>query len=167
MVYEKLKDIEAGNLTNYICNFKDDITFSTFFLKETDINIKKIKDNLIIDIKDISYFSNRQAALLILFKFADSDKLIYGRWYNYSNDTDRKNLELLLFQNEIPITIVDKNNCSVFTAWCHNIFKNNIREYIKKVNRLKISSMEFDKYVSSIEDGFSNIVDVWKKTKIY
>ena len=53
-----------------------------------------------ISLKNISYFSNNKTALLLLFKFADNDKLIYGKWFNYSNNADKEHLEMMLFQKK-------------------------------------------------------------------
>ncbi|ATD55086.1 hypothetical protein [Clostridium chauvoei] len=166
MLYEELSSTEIGNLTNYICKFKDNMIFSTFILKENSCSISKIKNNLTLELKNISYFSNGQAAFLILFKFSDNDKLIYGRWFNYADKNHRENLEMLLFQNEIPITIVDENNKSICTVWCSNILKDGIKQHIKKASRLHIESTKFKEFTSSIESKFKNIIDIWKESKI-
>ena len=70
-----------------------------------------------ISLKNISYFSNNKTALLLLFKFADNDKLIYGKWFNYSNNADKEHLEMMLFQKEIPILLIDSKTNEQFTFY--------------------------------------------------
>ena len=31
----------------------------------------------------------------------DNDKLIYGKWFNYSNNADKEHLEMMLFMNQM------------------------------------------------------------------
>ena len=94
------KENNMDNFKNYICKFEDNKLLSSFLL-ETDSNtIHSIKNSMTISLKNISYFSNNKTALLLLFKFADNDKLIYGKWFNYSNNADKEHLEMMLFKKK-------------------------------------------------------------------
>ena len=49
-------------------------------------------------------------------------KLIYGKWFNYSNNADKEHLEMMLFQKEIPILLIDSKTNEQFTFYVTNDF---------------------------------------------
>lgn len=149
------------SFTNYLCKFEDTTFLSTFFLKTNTNSIKKIKNNMILSTKNISYFSKNYSALLLLFKFADNDNLIYGRWFNYSNEIDKEHLELMLFQKEIPIIIIDTSTNENFNFYAPNDFSNGIKEHIKKSKKNIVTDNDFSVLVTSLEENINTLSKLW------
>lgn len=160
-----LKHLELGDFTSYICKYNNGYTLSSFILKVDTKSINTITSNLIVDMKDVSYYSDGQAALLLLFKFSDSKDLIFGRWFNYLTEGHSEHLQMLLFQKEIPICLVDENNNIVTTVWLENIFKPGIKSHIKQAKKAKNSNNNFISYVESLESNYSNLLKLWNNTE--
>lgn len=158
------ENFNIGDFTNYISRFEGNKFLSAFFLKEKNEVCKVIENNPIIEMKDISFLSNGQAALLLLFKFSDKDKYIYGRWFNYSNKVDCEHLQMLLFQEEIPFTLIDEDNNIKFTAWVSSDFKEGIRNHIRKCKNISMNDSEFNDYISSLECNYKYISELWSKS---
>lgn len=165
MNYDDLKHLKTGDFTSYICKFSDGYTASAFILKLDTNSIKNITNNLIVDMKDVSYYSDGQAALLLLFKFSENNHLIFGRWFNYLNENHREHLQMLLFQKEIPICLLDENDRIITTVWVDNIFKSGIKTHIKQSSKLKNGNDNFVRYVTSLENNYSNLLKLWNNTE--
>ena len=161
MDYISLKKNNVNNFKNYICKFEDNKLLSSFLL-ETDSNtIHSIKNSMTISLKNVSYFSNNKAALLLLFKFADNDKLIYGNWFNYSINSDKKHLEMMLFQKEIPIILIDSETKEQFTFYVTNVFASGIKEHIKKTHSIEMSNFDFNSYITYLERNIKSLSKLW------
>lgn len=167
MSISTIENINIGEFTNYISRFEDNKFLSSFFLKEKNEVIKIIENNPIVEMKDISFYSNGQAALLLLFRFSNKDKYIYGRWFNYSNKVDCELLQMLLFQEELPLSIIDQDNNIKFTAWVCNDFKEAIKCHIRKCRGISMNDNEFSSYVASLENNYKYISELWSKSIIY
>lgn len=155
------KENNMDNFKNYICKFEDNKLLSSFLL-ETDSNtIHSIKNSMTISLKNISYFSNNKTALLLLFKFADNDKLIYGKWFNYSNNADKEHLEMMLFQKEIPIILIDSVTKNKFTFYVTNDFKIGIKDHIKNTHFIKMNELDFNLYINSLEKNIKSLSKLW------
>lgn len=129
---EKLDLLDCGDIGNYISKFGEDKLYSSFYLKENSINLKYILEKSIVEMKANSIKINGQVVLVLLFKFAGSNKFIYGRVYNKNFDLDKEHLQMLVFQDSIPICFLDPNNKIITTTLVENDFKNSIKEYIIK-----------------------------------
>jgi len=164
------KENNMDNFKNYICKFEDNKLLSSFLLKTDSNTIHSIKNSMTISLKNISYFSNNKTALLLLFKFADNDKLIYGKWFNYSNNADKEHLEMMLFQKEIPILLIDSKTNEQFTFYVTNDFSSGIKEHIKKTNSIKMSDFDFNSYITYLERNIKSLpklwysIDAWKRS---
>ena len=91
MDFLSFKENNMDNFKNYICKFENNQLLSSFLLNIDSNTISYIKNSMTISLKNISYFSHDKAALLLLFKFADNDRLLYGKWFNYGgSDSCRK-----------------------------------------------------------------------------
>lgn len=165
MKYIFLQHMDVGDFTSYICKFDTDYTTSAFILKVDKDSIDTITSDLVVDMKDISYYSDGQAALLFLFKFSENKNLIFGRWFNYLDERDREHLQMLLFQQEISICLVDENNNIKNTLLVDNIFKPAIKTHIKQCSKLKNSNNNFNDYVASLENKYSNLLKLWNNTE--
>lgn len=165
MKFDNLQHLSLGDFTSYICKFNNGYTASAFILKTDSHALNTIASNLIVDMKDVSYYSDGQAALLFLFKFSDNKNLIFGRWFNYLNEKDSEHLQMLLFQKEIPICLVDENNNLKNTLWVDNIFKSEIKRHIKQSSKLKNNNANFNNYVTSLENKNSNLIKLWNNTE--
>lgn len=155
------KENNMDNFKNYICKFEDNKLLSSFLLKTDSNTIHSIKNSMTISLKNISYFSNNKTALLLLFKFADNDKLIYGKWFNYSNNADKEHLEMMLFQKEIPIILIDSETNEQFTFYVTNDFSSGIKEHIKKTNSIKMSDFDFNSYITYLERNIKSLSKLW------
>lgn len=127
----EFSDLEDGYIYNYISEFDKDELYSSFYLKEKIEIINNIIDISIIEVKSIIAKINGQPSLVLLFKFANNNKYIYGRAYTNNNRNDREHLEMLLFQKELPLSFIDLNNNIVKTVGISNDFKENIKTFIK------------------------------------
>ena len=134
------KENNIDNFKNYICKFEDNKLLSSFLLKTDSNTIHSIKNSMTISLKNISYFSNNKTALLLLFKFADNDKLIYGKWFNYSNNADKD---------------------EQFTFYVTNDFSSGIKEHIKKTNSIKMSDFDFNSYITYLERNIKSLSKLW------
>lgn len=165
MKFDNLQHLSLGDFTSYICKFNNAYTASAFILKTDKDSIDNITSNLVVDMKDVSYYSDGQAALLFLFKFSENNALIFGRWFNYLNEGDSEHLQMLLFQKEIPICLVDENNDILNTLWVDNIFKSAIKTHIKQSSKSKNNNDNFNNYVASLESKYSNLIKLWNNTE--
>ncbi|GAB6170257.1 hypothetical protein JCM1393_27170 [Clostridium carnis] len=161
-MYDFLKDIKIGEFTTYFSKFKNNEKYQSIFIKESYKNIDYIKKNLSISMKANIYRKNGQVILLVLIKLADSDKLIYGRWFDYT--LHRECLEMILFQHEIPIIFVGEEGEILFTAWTYNDLKPIILEYIKILNNELKSSNKFYEYINDFESNSKSITLLWKES---
>ena len=150
---------------NYLCKYEDNKLLSSFLLNTNTTTINKLKNNMTISTKNVSYYSNDKAALLLLFKFADSDNLIFGRWFNYSNHIDKEHLEIMLFQTEIPIIITDLESTKPFTVYAPNDFSLGIKSHIKthknKYYKTQFSDDDFKSYINTLEKNINCLSKLW------
>ena len=91
----------------------------------------------------------------------DNDKLIYGKWFNYSNNADKEHLEMMLFQKEIPILLIDSKTNEQFTFYVTNDFSSGIKEHIKKTNSIKMSDFDFNSYITYLERNIKSLSKLW------
>ncbi|WP_291652346.1 hypothetical protein [Clostridium sp.] len=153
---EKLDLLDCGDIGNYITKFEDNKIYSSFYLKEDNINLKYILEESIIEMKANSIKINGQVVIALLFKFAGSNKFIYGRIYNKKLALDKEHLQMLVFQDSIPICFVDSNNKIITTTLVENDFKNSIKDYIIK-KRVKYSpSYDFEDRKCKIKELWMN-----------
>lgn len=135
---ENLVPLDCGDIGNYITKFRENKIYSTFYLKENSNNLKYILEKSIVEMKANSIRINGQVVLALLFKFAGSDKFIYGRIYNKKFDSDNEHLQMLIFQDNIPMSFVDSDNQIIATLLVENDFKESIKDYLIK-KRVKYS----------------------------
>ena len=155
------KENNMDNFKNYICKFENNQLLSSFLLNIDSNTISYIKNSMTISLKNISYFSHDKAALLLLFKFADNDRLLYGKWFNYSLNTHKEHLEMMLFQKEIPIILIDSATKKKFTFYVTNDFSSGIKEHIKKTNSIKMSDFDFNSYITYLERNIKSLPKLW------
>ena len=153
---ENLDLLDCGDIGNYITKFEDNKVYPSFYLKEDNINLKYILEESIVEMKANSIKINGQVVLALLFKFAGGNKFIYGRIYNKNFDLDKEHLQMLVFQDRIPICFVDSNNKIIATTLVENDFKNSIKDYIIK-KRVKYSpSYDFENRQCKIKELWVN-----------
>lgn len=129
---------------NYITKFEDDKIYSTFYLKESDEKLKYILDEEIVGMKATSIKVDGQPVIALLFKFAGDNECIYGRLYNKNFSDDEEHLQMLMFQNMIPISFMDKYGEIITTALVENDFKPSIKGHIIKEKNKYKPSYEFN-----------------------
>lgn len=161
MDFLSFKENNMDNFKNYICKFENNQLLSSFLLNIDSNTISYIKNSMTISLKNISYFSHDKAALLLLFKFADNDRLLYGKWFNYSLNTHKEHLEMMLFQKEIPILLIDSKTNEQFTFYVTNDFSSGIKEHIKKTNSIKMSDFDFNSYITYLERNIKSLPKLW------
>lgn len=161
MSYSSLFKNNNNNFTNYLCKSENNMILSSFFLKTNAKTITTLRNNLTLSMKNISYFYKNETALLLLFKFADNDSLIYGRWFNYSNQIDKEILEIMLFQKEIPIVLIDSSTNENFTFYAPNDFSTGIKEHIKKANNHFMNNDDFKLFVDKLEKNTDCLSKLW------
>ncbi|MCR1952672.1 MULTISPECIES: hypothetical protein [Clostridium] len=148
--------LECGYIGNYITKFEDNKIYSSFYLKEENLNLKYIQEKSIVEMKANSIKINGQVVLVILFRFAGSNKFIYGRIYNKNSDLDKEHLQMLVFQDTIPICFVDSNNKIIATTLVENDLRNSIKDYIIK-KRVKYSpSYDFEDRKCKLKELWMN-----------
>lgn len=155
------KENNMDNFKNYICKFENNQLLSSFLLNIDSNTISYIKNSMTISLKNISYFSHDKAALLLLFKFADNDRLLYGKWFNYSLNTHKEHLEMMLFQKEIPIILIDSVTKNKFTFYVTNDFKIGIKDHIKNTHFIKMNELDFNLYINSLEKNIKSLSKLW------
>ena len=153
---ENLDLLDCGDIGNYITKFEDNNVYSSFYLKEDNINLKYILEESIVEMKANSIKINGQVVLALLFKFAGGNKFIYGRIYNKNFDLDKEHLQMLVFQDRIPICFVDSNNKIIATTLVENDFKNSIKDYIIKKRVKYIPSYDFENRQCKIKELWVN-----------
>lgn len=153
---ENLDLLDSGDIGNYITKFEDNKVYSSFYLKEDNINLKYILEESIVEMKANSIKINGQVVLALLFKFAGGNKFIYGRIYNKNFDLDKEHLQMLVFQDRIPICFVDSNNKIIATTLVENDFKNSIKDYIIKKRVKYIPSYDFENRQCKIKELWVN-----------
>jgi hypothetical protein len=128
---EEFSNLEDGYIYNYISEFNKEELYSSFYLKEKLEIINNIIDISTIEVKSTVAKIDGQPSLILLFKFANNNKYLYGRAYTNTNRNDREHLEMLLFQKELPLVFVDLDNNIVKTVGILNDFKEDIKTFIK------------------------------------
>ena len=166
MDFLSLKNINVENFKNFVCKFENNETLSSFILKTNTKTSEYLKNNLTISMKNISYFSNNKSAILLLFKFADDNKLIYGKWYNYSSKADREHLEMMLFQKEIPIVVINSDTNEHYTLFAPNDFSKGIKNHIKKTRKVTMNDFDFNSYVTFIEKDIPCLIKLWNSIEV-
>jgi hypothetical protein len=149
---ENLEVLGCGDIGNYITRFEDNKIYSSFYLKENINNLKYILDKSKVEMKASQMSFGGQSSILLLFRFAESNKFIYGRIYNLEIDFHREHMEMLMFQEELPICFVDSNNIIISTTLVKNDFKNDIKKYIIKRKFKYKPSYDFKDDGCKIED---------------
>ncbi len=149
---ENLAVLGCGDIGNYIARFEDNKIYSSFYLKENINNLKYILDKSKVEMKASQMSVGGQSSILLLFRFAESNKFIYGRIYNLEIDFHREHMEMLMFQEELPICFVDSNNIIISTTLVKNDFKNDIKKYIIKRKFKYKPSYDFKDDRCKIED---------------
>lgn len=130
----KLNLEEFSYLENYITKFSDNKFYSTFYFNEDKLSIENDYFNKEIYLKYTIFNNNNKLKIAIMFNFSKENPQILGRVYDYSKESDREHLEMLLFQKEIPICIT-KNSLLKSSFFVENDFSKGIKEYI--INRNK------------------------------
>lgn len=151
---EKLRNLDCGDISNYVTRFENNKIYSSFYLKENDKNLKYILDKSKVEMKASQISVDGQSSVILLFRFAESNKFIYGRIYNLEIDFHREHMEMLMFQEELPICFVNSNNIIISTTLVKNDFKDDIKKYIIK-RRFKY------KPYYDFKDDRCKIEDLW------
>ena len=149
---ENLAVLGCGDIGNYITRFEDNKIYSSFYLKENINNLKYILDKSKVEMKASQMSVGGQSSIILLFRFAESNKFIYGRIYNLEIDFHREHMEMLMFQEELPICFIDSNNSIISTTLVKNDFKSDIKKYIIKRKFKYKSSYDFKDDRCKIED---------------
>ena len=152
---EEFLNLEDGYIYNYISEFNENELYSSFYLKEKLGIINSIIDISTIEVKNTTAKINGQTSLILLFRFANNNKYLYGRVYKPSNKNDREHLEMFLFQKEIPLIFVDSSNNIVKTVTIPNDFKKDIRNFI--INKKNFLNIE----VYNINNKGYKLEDIW------
>lgn len=154
---EVFSNYKYGYIYNYIFRFDKNEIYSSFYLKEKLEIINDIIDVSTIEMKSTTAKIDGQPVLILLFKFANNNKYLYGRAYSNTNKNDREHLEMLLFQKELPLIFSDSNNNIIKTVSILNDFKEDIKNFIK--NRRFVSSLE----LYNLNNKGFNLEDIWLK----
>ena len=130
----KLNLEEINSLENYITQFSDNKLYSTFYFNEDKLSFGDGGFNREIYLKYTIFNNDNNIKIAIMFNLSKENPQIVGRVYDYSKESDREYLEMLLFQKEIPICIT-KGSLIISSYWVENDFSQGIKEYI--INRNK------------------------------
>lgn len=157
MDIKEFSNLNNGYIYNYILRFDKNEIYSSFYLKERLEIINNIINISTIEMKSTTAKIDGQPVLILLFKFASNNEYLYARAYSNANKNDREHLEMLLFQNELPLIFSDSNNNIIKTVTILNDFKDDIKNFIK--NRKLIPSLEL---LNLNNKGF-DLEDIWLK----
>lgn len=155
---EEFSNLKYGYIYNYIFRFDKNEIYSSFYLKEKLEIINNIIDISTIEMKSTTAKIDGQPFLILLFKFANNNKYLYGRAYTNTNKNDREHLEMFLFQKEFLFIFSDSDNNIVKTVSILNYFKDDIKNFLK--NKQPINNIE----LYNLKGRGYKLEDIWLKT---
>lgn len=135
---------EFNSLENYITKFSDNKIYSTFYFNQDKLLYKEDFLGNEVSLKHVIFINRNKLKIAIMFKFNESTPHILGRVYDYDRESDREHLEMLLFQEQLPICIT-KSGVLTSSYLVENDFKRAIKEYIinrKKLYKYKVLNMD-------------------------
>ena len=106
-MYKYLESVEHGEV---YFDKEDDKGAINLIIKEEDNSLEALKQISNIEVRYIPFKMKSAEILVLMYRFNNSDDLIYVQYFDYSNNWCRKRIERFAIAENIIITILNNNN---------------------------------------------------------
>lgn len=123
-----LEEKMPGSITTYMTKDCNDNQEIKFIIKENKETILQVGSAPIIDIRGGMVRGDKCIALVMMFKFNDTD-VMYDVWFNYNSKLGKEAVKILMNQKKIFFTCADENCNSLYTFSIRNSMAKLARNY--------------------------------------